>query len=111
MPFDSNDLLGGFASVSRAPLWLQLLILWAGAMALSVALIMFDLRLSAPYKFFWLVPYQNLRLMWPLLTGAFRERPFLVTGGLLVPALAVLGTFALLGARLAALVIRTHRVG
>jgi hypothetical protein len=71
--------------VSRAALWLQLLILWAGAIALSAALITFDLRLSAPYKFFWLIPYPNLRLMWPVLIGAFREKPLLVTGGLLVP--------------------------
>jgi hypothetical protein len=84
--------------VSRAPLWLQLLILWGGAIALSATLIAFDLRLSAPYKFFWLIPYPNLRLMWPVLIGAFREKPLLVTGGLLAPTLAVLGTFALLGA-------------
>jgi hypothetical protein len=36
--------------------------------------------------------------------SAFRTKPLLATGALLVPALAVLGTFALAGARLAALI-------
>jgi len=48
--------------------------------------------------------------MWPVLIGAFREKPLLVTGGLLVPALAVLGTLSLLAVRLAALVMPTDRV-
>jgi len=92
--------------VSRAPLWLQLLALWGCATVLSAALIIFDLRRSAPYRFFWLVPYPNVGLMWAVLIRAFREKPLLVTGGLLVPALAVFGTLALLAARLGALVSR-----
>ena len=87
----------------RSPLWQQLLILWTGAFALSAALIALDAWRSGPYKFFWLLPYPNWRLVLAAVRGAFRAKPLLATGVLLVPTLAALATFALVGIRLATL--------
>jgi hypothetical protein len=87
--------------VLRFPLWRQLLILWTSAITLSLALIALDALLSGPYKFFWLIPYPNLRLLWAAVAGVFRAKPLLATGVLLVPTLAALATIALVGIRLA----------
>ena len=95
----------------RASLWRQVLVLWTTAVVLSAALIALDVWRSGPYKFFWLIPYPNLRLIWPMVVNAFRAKPLLVTGGLFVPVLAVLGTLALVSARLAVRVLRISSAG
>jgi hypothetical protein len=77
--------------------------LWAGAIALSAALIAFDAWRSGPYKLFWLIPYPNWRLVWAAVVSAFRTKPLLAAALLLVPTLATLATFALVGIRLATL--------
>ena len=87
----------------RAPLWQHLVVLWIAAIAVSAALIAFDVWRARPRKFFWLIPYPNLRLLWPTLVAALRAKPILVTGIFLVPLLAVLATVALVSARLAIL--------
>jgi hypothetical protein len=97
--------LKGEYQVVRAPLWLQLVVLWGAAITLSALLIGMDRLRAGPYKFFWLIPYQNLRLVRKAIVSVFRAKPLLAAGMLLVPALAILGTTALLPARMIALLL------
>ena len=95
----------------RAPLWLQLVILWAGTILLSATLIGIDFLRAGPYRFFWLIPYPNWRLVSSALVSAFRAKPLLATAGLLIPALAILATVVLVSARLLALLFDFRRTG
>ncbi len=74
----------------------QLILVWAGAALLVVALVLLDGALAVPLKFFWLLPYP-LRLGPSLaaLRSFFGMRPVLATA-VTVPLLALLITASLI---------------
>jgi len=91
----------------RRPLWKQLLVVWAAALALALLLLALDGWFTRPVKFFWLIPYQSdlrgwLRVLWP----TFRSKPLTVGALVLVPAAALLATLAAAAAWLVRRIMR-----
>jgi formate-dependent nitrite reductase membrane component NrfD len=91
------------------PLWLQLLWLWLGAVLLAALLLAIDLQ--RPWKFFWLIPYPNPRLLLAAAVGFFRIRPLSATAVVGVPVVAILLTLGLCIARLLPLLRRAGLPG
>ena len=90
--------MGTFRS---APLWTQVLGLWGVALAVALVLLLIDRWLLPPRQFYWLIPYPPTAGGWlQVLWGALWVRPLLVSAVALVPLLALLGTLAVIVARL-----------
>ena len=80
---------------------MQVLAIWGAAIAVALLRALLDRWLLPPWRFYWLLPYPPrlsgwLRVLW----GALLARPLLVSAVALVPLLALLGTVAIVAARL-----------
>jgi hypothetical protein len=87
---------------------MQVLAIWGAAIAVALLLALLDRWLLPPWRFYWLLPYppslgSGLRVLW----GALQARPLFVSAVVLVPLLALLGTIAIVAARLVSRRTRT----
>jgi len=80
-------------SLWQASLWKQLITVWASALVLD--LFLFWLQFRQPVKVFWLIPYPNLRLLWPGVVRLFGDYPLLAFAVVAIPVLTILLTIAL----------------
>jgi len=84
----------------RGSVWQQLILVWASAAVLVVALVLLDRALAGPLKFFWLLPYRpRLGPTLAALRSFFAMRPLLATA-VSVLLLALLVTTSLVVLRL-----------
>lgn len=82
--------------MADAPLWKQLVVVWAGALALAVTLLVADLWFARPREYFWLLPYPTrIRDVLGLAGQIFRARPLTASAIVGVPVVAVLTSVAL----------------
>jgi hypothetical protein len=77
----------------QRPLWQELAIVWLAAVLLSAMLLRLDTR--RPYKFFWLIPYPDWRLVTPAVVQIFRMRPLSATAVIGIPVAALIISLAL----------------
>ena len=89
----------------NAPLWKQLVTVWATALVLEVVL--FSLQARRPFEVFWLLPYPNWRMLWPSLVALTRAHPLFALSVVVVPVVTLVLTVVLCVQRLRPILVRS----